>query len=163
MRQAESDPTYWLREHAPKLLAYARQWVGCHASAEDVFQEAFVKFWRKRNGVRDPLTYLYRCVRNTALNWRRSHERRQHHESHAPARERQDGPETIVEQSERHARIRQAVAELPDDQREVAMMKVWGQMTFDQIGEVMSIPRSTAHAAYRSAMNTLYQRLGEEA
>ena len=162
MQPAESDPAYWLREQAPKLLAYARQWVDSHASAEDVFQEAFVKFWRHRDSAREPLTYLYRCVRNTAMNWRRSRDRRRHHEGRAPAPERRDGPEAAAEQSERHSRIRLAVAQLPENQREVVVMKVWGEMTFDQISDVMSIPRSTAHAAYSTAMGALHDRLGRE-
>lgn len=162
MRQPRNDPAYWLGEHAAKLLAYARQWVDCHASAEDVFQEAFLRFWRNRERVRHPLTYLYRCVRTTAMNWHRSHDRRQRHESGAPVREARGGPAAAAEQSERHARIHQVVAALPEKQREVVAMKVWGEMTFDQIGEVMNIPRSTAHAAYSGAMNALSERLGEE-
>ena len=58
MTPLDNDPAYWLREHGDKLLAYARQWVNGHASAEDVLQEAFVNFWRHRESTRHPLTYL---------------------------------------------------------------------------------------------------------
>ena len=160
--QDKNDPAYWLREHGPKLLAYARQWAGDHATAEDVLQEAFVNFWRNRDSVRHPLTYLYRCVRNTAMNQRRSRDRRQRYEGQARPGREADGPDTAAEQSERHASIRQAVAELPRTQREVVVMKVWGELTFGQIGKVMSIARSTAHAVYRTAMTALHRQLGEE-
>jgi len=163
MTQAENDPAYWLREYGPKLLAYARQVTGCHASAEDVFQEAFVSFWRNRESVREPVNYLYRCVRNTAMNWRRSQTRRRGHEGSAPQVRTAASPVAAAEQAERHEIIRGAVAELPQTQREVVVLKVWGEMTFDQIATVMSIPRSTAHATYCTAMGALYDRLGEEA
>ena len=65
--------------------------------------------------------------------------------------------------AERHSCIRHAVADLPSAQREVVVLKIWGGMTFEQISAVMSVPRSTAHATYRSAMGVLYDRLGEEA
>ena len=48
MMHQPTDPDFWLREHGPKLLAFASQWVACRAEAEDVFQEAFVRFWQNR-------------------------------------------------------------------------------------------------------------------
>ena len=162
MTQDKNDPAYWLREHGPKLLAYARQWAGDHASAEDVLQEAFVSFWRHRESVRHPLTYLYRCVRNTAMNQQRSRDRRQRYEGQARPGPDPAGPAADAEQSERHANIHRAVADLPRSQREVVVMKVWGEMTFRQIGKVMSIARSSAHAMYRTAMTALHRQLGQE-
>jgi len=162
MKPAENDPAYWLDEHAPRLLAYARQWASSAAAAEDIFQDAFVRFWRKRGSVRDPVTYLYRCVRTVAMNWHRSHNRRQHHETHSGLGSAPDGPGAAAEQSERRMCIQRAVAELPGDQREVVVMKIWGEMTFSQIGEIMSLPRSTAHATYRTAMNRLHEKLSRE-
>ncbi len=163
MTKGHSDPAYWLDEHAPKLLAYARQWVGCQADAEDVFQEAFVRFWRHRTRARDSLTYLYRCVRNTAMNWRRDRDRRQRRERREElARPAPIDPAARAERAERHAIITDAVGRLPREQREIVAMKVWGEMSFDQIAEVTALPRSTAHARYRTAMRSLWSQLGKE-
>ena len=163
MTQAENDPAYWLREHGPKLLAYAQQLTGCHASAEDVLQEAFVSFWRRRESVREPLVYLYRCVRNATMNWRRSESRRRGYEGDAPRGREAVTPAIQAERAERHDCIHRAMGELASRQREVVVLKIWGQMTFEQISAVMSLPRSTAHATYRTAMGVLHERLGEEA
>ena len=163
MTQAENDPAYWLREYGPKLRAYALQITRCHASAEDVLQEAFVSFWRRRESVREPMTYLYRSVRNMAMNWRRSESRRRGYEGSAPPGRGVLTPAAAAERAERHEHIRGALAGLPQSQREVVALKVWSDMTFDQISAVMSIPRSTAHATYRTAMGVLYERLDEEA
>jgi len=62
--------TVWLEEHGPALVLLARQWVARHADAEDVVQEAFVRFWRSRQRAADPAAYLYACVKNCASNKR---------------------------------------------------------------------------------------------
>src|SRR4029077_14589396 len=71
--------------HAAPLVLYARQW--CDAS-EDVVQEAFLKLIRQRRPAEDVLGWLYRVVRNGALDAAKMARRRQRRESAAarPAR-----------------------------------------------------------------------------
>jgi RNA polymerase sigma-70 factor (ECF subfamily) len=156
------DPDYWLREHGPKLLAFACQRVDCRAEAEDVFQEAFVRFWQTRESVREPLLYLYRCVRNAALDRARAAERRERHERAAAPPAAAPLPEAPLDQRERERKINDAVAKLPPQQREVVALRVWSEMTFEQIGKILSLPRSTAHAMFGSAMRRLEHELQEE-
>lgn len=59
-----------------ELVNYAKSIVGCSAQAEDVVQEAFVKFCKAsvKSSPDDPLSYLFRIVRNLSIDWtRRSH------------------------------------------------------------------------------------------
>jgi len=156
------DPDDWLREHGPKLLAFACQWVDCLAEAEDVFQEAFVRFWQTRDSVREPLLYLYRCVRNAALDRARSAERRERHERGAAPSAGEPRPEAPLDQRERERKINDALAKLPRNQREVVALRVWSDMTFEQIGNILATPRSTVHALYGSAMRQLQHELQEE-
>src|SRR5687767_2090280 len=65
----------WLDSHGAALILLARQWVPSRADAEDVVQEAFVRCWRSRAKINDPIAYLYGCVKNCALDWRRSRAR----------------------------------------------------------------------------------------
>ena len=48
MEDADNDDSWktWFQLHGPKLLLCARQWTRSLADAEDVVQEAFVRFWR---------------------------------------------------------------------------------------------------------------------
>ncbi len=156
------DPDYWLREHGPKLLAYACQWVDCRAEAEDVFQEAFVRFWQTRDTVRQPLLYLYRCVRNAAFDRARASQRRERHEMAAAPPAGEPRPEAPLDQRERERKINDALAKLPRNQREVVALRVWSDMTFAQIGKILAIPRSTAHALFGAAMRQLQHELQEE-
>ena len=157
-----TDPDFWLREHGPKLLAFACQWVDCRAEAEDVFQEAFVRFWQNRDTVRQPLLYLYRCVRNAAVDRARSNQRRERHEMAAAPPAGTPRPEAPLDQRERERKINEALTKLPPHQREVVALRVWSDMTFEQIGKILSIPRSTAHALFGLAMRRLQHELQEE-
>ena len=58
--------------HRAALVDYATPIVGCRSRAEDVVQEAFIRFGRRRKEpIVRPVSYLYRIVRNLALDWRR--------------------------------------------------------------------------------------------
>ena len=149
------DQTRWLSEQDPRLILFARQWVPCHADAEDVFHTAFVRFWRQRHRVRDPIPFLYTCVRRAAVNWRRERGRRE-------KRERAVNPEPVfatdqdrLAKAETDEAIEEALLRLSAEQREVVVMRIWGELTFSQIGDVLSVAPSTADTRYRSGLKRL--------
>ncbi|MBR2820084.1 MAG: sigma-70 family RNA polymerase sigma factor [Reyranella sp.] len=77
-------------EHRDRLLTYAARIVRSRASAEDIVQEAWLRFSaRARQGseIAQPQGYLYRIVRNLALNWAKRTTR------HGPI----DVPEPVME------------------------------------------------------------------
>ena len=67
-------------EVAPGLLLFARQWVQSAADAEDIVQEAFVKFWRRNHDI-DNRGLLYAAVRSLALDFIRRDARRARREA----------------------------------------------------------------------------------
>src|SRR5213593_4515091 len=67
-------------EIAPGLLLFARQWVHSAADAEDIVQEAFVKFWRRNHKI-DNRALLYATVRSVALDFIRRDKRRARREA----------------------------------------------------------------------------------
>src|SRR5262245_22362747 len=99
----------WLDRHGAALVLLARQWVANRADAEDIVQEAFVRFWRSRERATDPAAFLYSCMKHCALDWQRGRSRRSRREEAAarPEGERLfDGP---LEQDERRAAIEAAL------------------------------------------------------
>lgn len=67
-----SDTTALFIEHRGSLVDYAARIVGSRAQAEDVVQEAWFRLSRVPEGpVHEPLGYLYRLVRNLAIDTRR--------------------------------------------------------------------------------------------
>lgn len=161
-----SDPAEsWrqcLRLHGAALLLFARQWSTTQADAEDAMQNGFVKFWKTRDRARDPLAYLYACVRSAAMDLGRGRRRRSLNEQ-AAARPESSLFDPPLERTERQALIESALAQLPGDQREVVVMKIWGGLTFAQIAATLRIPLNTAASRYRYALARLGTELAEVA
>ena len=152
----------WLDRHGAALVLLARQRVASRADAEDVVQEAFVRFWRSRHRADDPTAYLYTCVQNCALNWQRGRERRSRREEVAARPEAEVSLAGPLGQEERREAIEAILRSLPETQREVLVMKVWGGLSFPQIAEALRIPANTAASRYRYALAKLRERLAEE-
>jgi RNA polymerase sigma-70 factor (ECF subfamily) len=157
------DWTAWLNAHGAALVLFARQWVPGRADAEDVVQEAFLRFWRSRQRAEDPAAYLFACVKHCASEWLRGESRRSRREEVAAREERTDptllvGP---VEQEERRAAVEAAIGQLPPEQREVVVLKIWGELTFPQIATALEIPVNTAASRYRYALARLRAQLSE--
>ena len=159
MMSTETDPLYWLREHGPKLLAFANQWASCQADAGRCLPGGVRPVLAEQRRWREPLLYLYRCVRNVAIDWARSAKRRQRHEQALGRGQVACPADAPLEQSEMEQSIQEALSKLPTNQREVVVLHLWSDMTFAQIGTILSIPLSTAHAMYRTAMQTLHTEM----
>lgn len=145
-------------ELAPGLLLFARQWVGSLADAEDVVQEAFVRFWRRDLSIKNR-ALLYSAVRSAALDLIRRDSRRARREVAALG----DAEQTVQPQFEQlddsQRELVQAVDRLPREQREVLVMKIWNELTFAEIGETLGISQNTAASRYRYALASLKKSL----
>lgn len=148
------------REHGRGLLLFARGLVSERELAEDAVQQAFVNLVRKGLGeVENLRAYLYGAVRHAAFNLARGEQRREQTWQEACRRgawrvltESSEDPETL-------AVLNAAIAELPEYERQVVLMKVWGGLTFDEIGAAMETPLATASSRYRAALARLRGRL----
>ncbi len=145
-------------QHAPGLVLFARQWVRTPADAEDIVQEAFVRFWRKQHSPENR-ALLFATVRSIALDLLRRDSRRARREASACLEaEQADAPSFETDDESRQA-LAEAVARLPCEQREVVVMKIWNELTFAEIGAVLGISQNTAASRYRYALSTLKKNL----
>ena len=141
---------------APKLLLFARQWVQCQADAEDVVQTAFVKFWRHRpdaNSEHYPL--LYSAVRSSALDFVRTESRRERREQVVAIDPEEPFFDSAIDQHENSESIATALQQLPESQREVLVLRVWGELTFAEIATAVGDSINTVAARYRYALEAL--------
>lgn len=165
MEAAHESPTWksWFQAHGPKLLLCARQWTRSLADAEDVVQEAFVRYWRhQRDLPGDPQALLVTSVRRAAIDLVRRDTRRSAREEKAGGglEEREHYFEPLPgDGDERRLEIEAALSRLPAEQREVLVLKIWQELTFEQIAAALDIPANTAASRYRYALIALRKQL----
>jgi RNA polymerase sigma factor (sigma-70 family) len=141
--------------HGAPLVLYARQWC---AAPEDVVQEAFVKLCTLDAPPRDVLAWLYRVVRNGALDAGKSARRRQRREA-AAARPVRWFVESAVEGLDAETAVG-ALERLPAEQREAIVAHLWGGLSFEQVAEVAGCSGSTAFRRFSAGIAALRRELG---
>src|SRR5690348_9351609 len=136
---------------APGLVLFARQWTRSASDAEDIVQEAFVKFWRRHHDIANR-GLLYATVRSIALDFIRRDSRRARREATALSDVDQSvQPEFDIEDDSQRALVA-ALDVLPAEQREVLVMKIWNELTFAEIASALEISQNTAASRYRYAL-----------
>ena len=141
------------REHAPALLLFVRQWP---AGDEDIVQEAFIKLAQQSPVPDRVLAWLYQVGRNAVIAAHRGQTRRRRREELAQAREAWfDATDDRIDGL--HATLR--LAELPLEQREVVVARIWGGLTFDEVAELVGCSLPTAHRRYQAGLAELRERM----
>ncbi len=138
------------RAKAPELILYGRALGLSHSEAEDVVQETFVALMQRAEEPELPEHYCMRAFRNRALNCRRSLWRRLAREW-----ESQRWFERSPEESPVEREAMRCLATLPPEQREVIVLKIWHEYTFEQIGDLLEISPNTAAGRYRYGLQKL--------
>jgi RNA polymerase sigma-70 factor (ECF subfamily) len=154
----------WLGRHGPALLLLARQHCHSAAHAQDAVQDGFLRFWKSRERAIDATAYAFACVRSAAIDLSRGRRRRDRHESQGvPPLIEVFEPAAGLEQEELRRAVEAALANLPAEQREVLVLKIWGGLTFAQIAAAVDVNPDTAASRYRYALGRLQTALRQEA
>jgi len=150
----EEDWKVCFAQLGPGLVLFARQFVRTSADAEDIVQDAFVRFWRKQHSIENR-ALLYATVRSVALDLLRRDARRARREANASLEmEHTTAPQFDFDDGSQRA-LAAAIDLLPAEQREVLVMKIWNELTFADIGAVLGISQNTAASRYRYALAAL--------
>jgi RNA polymerase sigma-70 factor, ECF subfamily len=144
-------------EKAAELILYGRALGLSHAEAEDVLQETFVALTQREQPPLQPSHYCVRSFRNRALNYRRSLWRRLTRELESRSWFEKTSGETRTERA-----AMRCLSELPVEQREVIVLKIWHNYTFEEIGELLETSPNTIAGRYRYGLQKLKLRLEGE-
>ncbi len=127
-------------EHGSALLLFAMSITGERSRAQDAVQQVFLKLLERGDlgHAVDVKAYLFACVHNAALNDSKIRRRdvALNNESAWFDPPNQDITGEI--------NLRRALRALPDEQREVTVLHIWGELTFAEIAVVLDISSNTA-------------------
>jgi len=156
-----------VERHRRSIYQLCYRFVGNHEDASDLSQDVFLRAYRGLNRFRGQssiATWLYRIGVNVCLNrvsakkpQMESIEERQHIDS------RGESASESVLRAERAVRVRAAVAELPRKQRAVLVLRVYHELSHQEIAEIVGTTVGAVKANVFHALQNLKKLLGEEA
>ena len=135
---------------AAELILYGRALGLSHSEAEDVLQETFVALLKLEREPDNPLHYAVRGYRNRAFNYKRGFIRRMLREVESRRWFERDAGESPQERA-----AMQCLQKLPPEQREVIVLKIWHEHTYEEIGELLQLSPNTVAGRYRYGMEKL--------
>ncbi len=149
--------------HAQALFAFLLNLTRNDADTRDLLQEVFIKLAQRPEllrGVRDERGFLIRLAHNQAIDlMRRRGTREKNYEQLAEEVRGIFAASADVDEQAFRAALAEALGELPADQRAVVHLKLWEELTFEQIAAAQEIPPNTAASRYRYGLDKLRERL----
>ncbi len=144
--------------HGAALKLYARQW--CNAP-DDALQEALIELLRQSPVPDHPTAWLFKTIRFRAMNMSRGERRRNEH--HRRATEQRD-EWFVAEQGQGFDghELSRLLDELPSMEREIVIARIWGELPFERIAELVGSSSSSVHRRYRAALSMLRRMIVED-
>jgi RNA polymerase sigma-70 factor, ECF subfamily len=170
--------TLLVRRHQSPLYNFSLRQLRSAAAAEDVVQDAFVRVVQNAAEFKHAArfsTWLYTIARNLCVDHARKRALRNHPSLDEPNRKAgSDGPtlgertadvganvERTAVSGEMRERLLEAVAQLPDDQREVFLLREGSNLPFKEIAEIVGAPENTIKSRMRYALERLQAALSD--
>jgi len=165
--------------YSRRLYGYLYRLTGSRAASEDLLQEVFVRVVRTidqytHDGRFDG--WIFRIATNLVRDRVRKSQRRSAVQSESSIRDGDDtsggilshaadergvGPEEALDRAEQLDRMQEAIAQLPEAEREVICMRHFSQMSFKEIAEEMGTPLGTALARAHRGLARLRELMEE--
>jgi RNA polymerase sigma-70 factor (ECF subfamily) len=156
--RAPTDLLRVFNELRDELVSTLWFMLGNREDAQDAAQEAFLKCWRAQDQlaeIRDLRAWVFRIGLNAARDLQRSawHRRsKQFSGEDALLAGSDKGPEQNAVQQETLERLRHAILQLRQEEKEVFLLRQNGDLTFEQIAEIRKAPLGTVKTQMRSAL-----------
>lgn len=146
-------------QHADRLLLIVRS---MGDSAEDAVQEAFIALARQSSLPADPLAWLVTVARNHQREHHRRNQRRRKRETKVSRHDWFDREVNVVDSRIDARSVTEALMRLDSPTREIIVMRVWGEMTFEAISEIVDLSRATVHREFHRGLEHLQQTFAPE-
>jgi RNA polymerase sigma-70 factor (ECF subfamily) len=161
MPPGELEQVY--ERHGAALFAFVLNFTRNEPDTRDLLQEIFRRLAAHPNplkGVRQERPFLLRLAHNLAVDTiRRRAARERTAETMAAEVTEVFAPTDDPDEQAFRIELAEALAKLPPDQRAVVHLKLWEELTLEQIAETLGIPANTAASRYRYGLDKLRSKL----
>lgn len=156
-----------VEQHASEIHGYLCRMLGDHAAAKDVLGEVFLKMVEHVKKLESSdlcKTWLYKVATNCAI----SHMRRQRVRRIFSLREKheridaQRSPQDLIEMNEEAGRIRNAVGRLGKKHKSVLIMRIYQELSYQEIADVLKINIGTVKSRLCEAKIKISEMLEEK-
>lgn len=160
-----------MRRYQDRIFSLTLRWIGDRQIAEETTQEVFIAVYRSLDRFRGESsfsTWLYRVAINHCKN-KKIYRRRRAADKHEPLEGKKDPDDdspdrqhpshletdTQTHQSEAQVIVHQALEALSDEQRQIIILRDIQDLDYDEIAELLELPRGTVKSRLHRARNEL--------
>ena len=173
-RHRQPEGFSWLaRQYGGRLYRYFYRVSGSEADAEDLLQELYVKLIEKISSYRHEGRFehwLFSIAANMARDRARRLKReakiitrsQEYEESYKVRSAEPSAAEQKFQQAEQRHRLHEVLAQLPELDREIILLRHYGQLSFKEIAEHFQIPIGTALAKAHRSLKRLQRIMSDE-
>ena len=150
-----------VREHQGMVFSIGWHFHGDRALAEDLAQDVFLKLYQALPAIQSA-SHLTHWLRRTAVHRCIDHSRRKYFRRESPIEEMQEmatGTVTAPADPFLYERLRQTVAQLPEKQRMVVLLRYQEELGSDEIAKLMNMPVNTVKSTLHRALEELREKL----
>lgn len=145
-----------------RVFSYAMTLAGDRSQAEEITQETFFRAFAKQSGFRgeaDEATWLCAIARNLFLDEKRRRDRDGAVPEDAP--DPAKGVEQTISDRDSSFRIHMALHAMEEPYREVFELRVFGELSFREVGDIFGKTENWARVTYHRARLKLQERMGQ--
>lgn len=150
----EREIRSFVEQHGSALLLYARQYC---SNPDDALQEALIDLARRDTLPESLLSWMYRVVKNKAMNQTRADRRRSSHQTVVGLANDcwfEEDPAALLDAKE----VVEWICDLSPLEREIVTSRIWGDLTFEQVAELTGISASTAYRLFTKSVEQFRKR-----
>lgn len=154
-----------MKAYSASLQYFACSIVCNQEEAEEIVADVFIKVWQQRQQLPSPENikfYLFKAVKNTALNYLKSNGRRiTHHAAWEVQVHRHDSksPEDIMISKEQVVLIRAAIQSLPPRCRQIFVLVKEDGLTYEQVAVLLDLSKATVNVQMTIALKKIWTAL----
>ena len=154
------------KDQYPVLCGYARKYLDDTDQAEEIVQEMFFNFWRKREKMNINTSveaYLFRSVRNACLNYLKHLKIREEYRlaTNQEIRQKEQEVHDNVIALELQERIEHVIDQLPPERKRIFKMSRYEELKYKEIAEKLNLSVKTIEAQMSKALKFLRLQLSD--